>query len=433
MGSNSPANPSFRNMNIHTAFIPSFLKSPLKPTLNTPKLPTTRLHLHPPTIMSAAPSRPKPCLAATIASAHITRDSSGLTVIAIDGFSKRPTPWWFIALLLSAVVWVVRRIVVLRHIARVYKRKDLSQDIANFYDIRSAAWEAVWGEHMHHGLYDVVQGKRLRGREAQIRTVSELLKMGNLLDVSLPKGTRILDVGCGIGGASRILARHFGNDCHVTGITLSPFQAERARQLNKALGLEGRVQNTVKDALSNDFPDDHFDVVWSMESGEHIKDKYRFMHECARVLKPGGKFLMLVWCIRESTPPFKVSEQFAIRRIMEEFCLPRLAPPSEYITTMLRCGLRGVRVEDWTKRAAPFWGEVVQSAAFNPKGWAVLLEHGWPLLRSTLATRHVIAGIKRGVFRLVAITAHNPTETERRQEAMRAEGCCSKNSLPRQM
>lgn len=383
--------------------------------------------------MSSVPSKPGSRLPITPASTYITRDSSGIPVIAIDGFSKRPTPWWLIALLLSAFVWLVRRIVILRHLARMYKRQDLKQDIADFYDIRSAAWEVVWGEHMHHGLYDVVQERKLRGKEAQLRTISELLKMGGLLDTGLPRGARILDVGCGIGGASRFLARHFGDDCQVTGITLSPFQAERAHQLNRVSGLQDRVQNIVKDALSNDFPDNHFDVIWSMESAEHMEDKHKFIHECTRVLKPGGNFLMLAWSIRESTPPLKVSEQFAIRRIMEEYCLPRLASPSEYTTVMLRCGLRDIQVEDWTKRAAPFWEEVARSAAINPKGWTVLLEHGWPLLRSTLAMRHVIAGIKKGVFRLVAITARKPTETEKRQETMQAIECYSKNSLPRKL
>lgn len=285
---------------------------------------------------------------------------------------------------------------------------------------------------MHHGVYDIVQGKRLRGRDAQIRTMSELLRMGALLDVSLPKGARILDVGCGIGGASRFLARHFGDDCHVTGITLSPFQAERAGELNRTAGLQGRVQNIVRDAMSNGFQDNHFDVIWSLESGEHMEDKHNFIHECTRVLKPGGKFLMLVWCIRESTPPLKVSERFSVRRIMEEYCLPRLAPASEYGTVMLRCGLRNIEVEDWTKRAAPFWGEVVRSAAINPKGWAALLKNGWPLVSSTLAIRHIIAGIKQGVFRLVAISAYNPTESERRREIAQAVECSSKSSLPRE-
>ena len=45
----------------------------------------------------------------------------------------------------------------------------------------------------------------------------------------LPRGSRILDVGCGIGGSSRILAKYYG--FNVTGITISPAQVKRAKEL----------------------------------------------------------------------------------------------------------------------------------------------------------------------------------------------------------
>lgn len=358
-------------------------------------------------------------------SSYVTTDRAGYRVINIRGVSRPPPPIWLFGIIAYAIAWVARRIVIVKHLSRRYKRENLTKDIADFYDERSAAWETVWGEHMHHGLYDVVGGKKLRGSAAQVRTMSELLRMGGLLDAELTKGAKVLDVGCGIGGASRFMARHFGPDCEVTGITLSPVQAQRSTELTENQGLSGRVKTEVRNALDTKFPDDYFDVVWSLESGEHMEDKHKFMKECARVLKPGGKLVMLVWCLRETTPPLKLSERFAIRRIMEEYCLPRVAPASEYDTEMVRSGLRGVEVKDWTKRAAPFWGEVARSAAFNPKGWAVLRKYGWPLLRSTLAMRHVITGIRQGVFRLVALSSRKLTEVEKKEEEERVLQCCS--------
>lgn len=358
-----------------------------------------------------------------LARTYVTKDSYGVTVLNVDGLSRPPTPLWFIALIASAVGWFIRRFVIMRHLTRVYRRADLSKDIANFYDARSAAWETVWGDHMHHGLYDKVNGKVLRGREAQVHTMSELLRFGGLFEEVLPAGAKILDVGCGVGGASRYLASHFGNDCQVTGITLSPYQAKRATELNEARGLSHRVKNEVRNALDTGFPDDHFDVVWSLESGEHMENKQKFLEECARVLKPGGKMVMLAWCIRESSPPLRLSERFSIRRIMEEYCLPRVVPPSEYCTEMVRAGLRGIDVNDWTKRAAPFWTEVVLRAIFDPKAWGVLFKYKWPLIRSALAVRHVINGIKQGVFRLVAFSGRKPTPEEAKEEAERAVEC----------
>lgn len=374
---------------------------------------------------------PQKALLWNMASSYITRDNAGFRVLNVRGMSQRHTPLWLLGVIACGFAWIIRRIVILRHLSRVYRREDLNKDIADFYDLRSAAWETVWGEHMHHGLYDVVDGKRLRGSSAQCRTMSELLLLSGLLNTELPKGAKVLDVGCGIGGASRFMAKHFGPNCEVTGITLSQVQAQRATEINKEQDLSGRVKNEVRNALSTGFPDNHFDVVWSMESGEHMENKQKFIKECTRVLKPGGRLVMLVWCLRETSPPLRLAERFAIRRIMEEYCLPRVAPASEYDTEMVRSGLRGVKVSDWTKRAAPFWWEVAQSVVFNPKGWAVLWQNGWPLLRSALAMRHVIAGIREGVFRLMALSAKKMTVLEQQEEEERAVYCCcSTSSLP---
>lgn len=343
--------------------------------------------------------------------------SDGMPVLHMNGLSHRRIPKWWLLAAVIIIISIIRRIVVLRHLSRIYRRESLLDDIAQFYDVRSAAWERVWGEHLHHGLYDVVDGHRLSGVQAQVRTMQQLLQFGGLDSASLPSGSRILDIGCGVGGASRYLARKFGPDCKVTGITLSPYQVSRAAQLTQEAGLANQVLVEVKNALSTDFPDEHFDFVWSLESAEHMEDKHKFIEEATRVLKPGSTLVMLAWCLRETSPPLTVSERFAVRKVMEEYCLPRVAPPSEYMTEMLRAGLRHTHFDDWTMRAAPFWDEVVQSAAFSRDGWTVLRETGWPLIRSALAMRHMIAAIKMGVLRIVAFTARKPTADELEEEA----------------
>lgn len=358
--------------------------------------------------------------------ASVSYDSSGLPVINVSGFSHPRRPSWLIVVFAFAVYRLLRRRAMRRMMAKPFGRDDLNKDIAEFYDYRTAAWEVVWGEHLHHGLYFGRGGKkerRLKGQEAQVETMQELLRIGNLdgadalSDVERPM---ILDVGCGIGGATRFLGRKFEKAC-VTGITLSPVQAQRATVLNKEAGLDDRVANIECDALDMDFPDNTFDVVWSLESAEHIPDKYKLIQECMRVLKPGGTLVMLAWCLRESFPPLALHEQVSIRSIQREYCLPRLAPPSEYQNLMRRFGLRHVEEEDWTARAAPFWMEVARTAAASKKGWAMLRKYGWPLIRSALAMRHVIAAIRKGTFKLAAMTAKKPTGAEVVAEQLRLE------------
>lgn len=366
--------------------------------------------------------------------------TTGIPVVHVNGVSepRYRTPM-FASLLVLFFMCAWKVLARLRNwllLRKRYRRPKLNADIAEFYDARSKAWEEVWGDHMHHGLYHGPMGRRdrpLRGREAQIETMEELLRLGSLgQDSAATRALRekssiaILDVGCGVGGASRFLAGKFPN-ARVTGITLSSVQATRANQLNDELGLANRVYNVVLDALDTDFPDDTFDVIWSMESAEHIPDKHAFVSELFRILKPGGHLVVLAWCLRESNPRLKLSERASIRRIMTEYCLPRLAPASEYCNLMRRLGFRKINQDDWTERAAPFWGEVVRTSFFNVRGWQTLAKYGMPLVRSALAVRHVISAIRQGCFRLVAFSAIKPTlrEAEVEKEKMIAlrSGC----------
>ncbi|PNH08447.1 Tocopherol O-methyltransferase, chloroplastic, partial [Tetrabaena socialis] len=96
--------------------------------------------------------------------------------------------------------------------------KDLKAGIANFYDESSELWESMWGEHMHHGYYP--KGAVTKGhQQAQLDMIEETLRVAGVTQVS-----NMVDVGCGIGGSSRYIAKKYG--CRSSGITLSPKQAE---------------------------------------------------------------------------------------------------------------------------------------------------------------------------------------------------------------
>ena len=97
--------------------------------------------------------------------------------------------------------------------------------------------EYYWGEHIHLGYYsdeDLAKGAgTLLGCkvkdfiEAKLDFCDEMLAWSECPD----KPAKVLDVGCGIGGTSRHIAKTFGPDTRVTGITLSPKQVERATEL----------------------------------------------------------------------------------------------------------------------------------------------------------------------------------------------------------
>ncbi len=103
-------------------------------------------------------------------------------------------------------------------------------------------------------------------------------------------GDHILDVGSGLGGPARYLARRLG--CRVSGIDLTDEFCAVARHLTALLGLDERVSITEGDALAMHYDDAAFDGAYSMNVSMNIADKRALYREIHRVLKPGA-WLML--------------------------------------------------------------------------------------------------------------------------------------------
>ncbi len=120
----------------------------------------------------------------------------------------------------------------------------------------------------------------IRGREA----TEELARIAEL-DAS----TRVLDVGCGIGGSCRYLATTFG--CEATGLDVTPEYVETARMLSSRVGLAEKTDFREGSALELPFDGESFDAVWTEHVQMNIAAKRQFYGEIARVLRPGGKFL----------------------------------------------------------------------------------------------------------------------------------------------
>jgi SAM-dependent methyltransferase len=143
----------------------------------------------------------------------------------------------------------------------------------------------------------------------------------------LAPGTRVLDVGGGLGGPARTLALEFG--CVVTVVDMTPSYVEAARMLTARLGLADRVTHHVGDALALAFDAGAFDCVWTQNSGMNIADKARLYAGFHHVLRaggtlalqepmagPGGPPVFPVMWARDATTSFLVRPD-ELRRVIE--------------------------------------------------------------------------------------------------------------------
>lgn len=270
----------------------------------------------------------------------------------------------------AAVVGTIGVKAVLDRPSRTYQEGSVAKE----YDAwtQDGILEYYWGEHIHLGYYneeEMAAGyKKKNFIQAKYDFVDEMMKLGGI-SADADNGVKVLDVGCGVGGTSRYLAKKLP-DADVTGITLSPNQVKRATEL----AVEQNVPNakfTVMNALEMEFPDNSFDIVWACESGEHMPDKEAYINEMMRVLKPGGKFVMATWCQRDDRDvPFDDRDKRDLRFLYEEWTHPYFISIEKYKEIIDATGLMNdVTTEDWNEQTIASWRHSVWVGVYDPRGF----------------------------------------------------------------
>jgi len=274
-----------------------------------------------------------------------------------------PQAWLLLSLLLgltlvALVIWLRRN-----------RRFVGTATVADAYDRWTAdrLLENLWGDHVHLGHYGDPSGPR-DFRAAKVAFVHELVRWSGL--DQLPPGSRVLDVGCGIGGSAHILARDYGFD--VLAISISPGQITRARELTPdALA---HCQFAVMDALALELPDGNstqgFDAVWSVEAGPHMPDKQRYADELLRVLRPGGLLAVADWNRRDPADgSMSRRERWVMRQLLDQWAHPEFASIRSLQQNLEQspCAV-GMSVEtgDWTRATQPSWVDSILEGLRRP-------------------------------------------------------------------
>jgi len=282
----------------------------------------------------------------------------------------------------------------------------LPSQIAKFYDASTEIWLDIWGEHLHHGYYpEDFSGSLKEHQEAQVTMIEEVLKWADVPEpgtAGAPKS--FLDVGCGVGGSSRHLQRKYGGTSE--GITLSPEQVSFAQTWSERSSQAEVCKFQVANALSIPFPDNSFDLVWSLESGEHIPQKEQFMSEMHRVCKPGGRVILVTWVHRDllASEQLKKRESRLLKTISWAYHLPDWCSIADYQhIAKERLGITNSKTADWTQYIMPFWGAVIRTA-LQPRGWRALYKGGWRTVRGALVMPLMRLGYTFGTIKFGLLT-----------------------------
>lgn len=182
--------------------------------------------------------------------------------------------------------------------------------------------------------YEAVFGEDFVSPGGQIMATELIGKM------QLAPGSRVLDVGCGLGGSCFVMARDFG--LLAEGIDLSRNMLSIALQKSEQYGLSDSIKMTHGDCLELDCPQ-HYDAIYSRDVFLHISDKSHLFTVLHSALKAGGELLFTDYCCGEK-PWNDAFADYVEGRGYSLHTLPG------YAAFVAEAGFAQLRYEDLTER-----------------------------------------------------------------------------------
>ena len=124
---------------------------------------------------------------------------------------------------------------------------------------------------------------------------------------TIPAPRRVLDACAGTGLLTAELAKRYNPKTHIIAIDFCPAMANVTRQRLRELNLQRRVEVKVENVEIMPFPDEFFDVAYISLGLRFVSDVKVAVRELHRVLKPGGRLVVLELC----QPPGKFRRSLA--------------------------------------------------------------------------------------------------------------------------
>ena len=237
------------------------------------------------------------------------------------------------------------------------RRANYARMINDYYDLVTDFYEFGWGHSFHFA-------PRHQGESFDASLARHEFYIAHVL--GLRPGMKVLDVGCGIGGPMRAIARFSG--ATIVGVNNNEYQIRRGEKHNEAAALGGQCSFLQADFMNLPVADASFDAVYSVEATCHAPDKLKAFRELYRVMKNGTEFAGYEWCL---TPKYDAGNPAhrAIKKGIEEgTALPDIWPEQEVVHALQEAGFEVLAARDVAPTAdadTPWWHSLSGSGLRN--------------------------------------------------------------------
>ncbi|MFE8910872.1 SAM-dependent methyltransferase [Streptomyces globisporus] len=164
-----------------------------------------------------------------------------------------------------------------------------------------------------------------------------------------PPGARLLDAGSGRGGTSFMIHDRLG--CHVDGVNFCEHHLAFSRKLAQQRGCADNVRFHYANMVSTPFADASFRYVVTNETTMYV-DLFEAFTEFARLLQPGGRYVLVTWCENDAAAAPGTSPEI---NAIDTHYVSRIHRRSTYFRALAASGLVPSTVRDLTREAIPYW------------------------------------------------------------------------------
>nr|XP_009394726.1 PREDICTED: cycloartenol-C-24-methyltransferase 1 isoform X2 [Musa acuminata subsp. malaccensis] len=234
------------------------------------------------------------------------------------------------------------------------RKANYSDMVNKYYDLATSFYEFGWGESFHFAPR--WKGESLR---ESIKRHEHFLA----LQLGLKPGMKVLDVGCGIGGPLREIARF--SSTSITGLNNNEYQISRGRELNRVAGLSESCNFVKADFMKMPFPDNSFDGIYAIEATCHAPDAVGCYKEIYRVLKPGQRFAVYEWCMTDHFDPDNESHQKTKAEIELGNGLPDIRTTKQCLDALKLAGFEVISEKDLAADSPVSWYLPLDTSQFS--------------------------------------------------------------------
>ncbi len=252
-------------------------------------------------------------------------------------------------------------------------------DVVNgYFDLSTDFYEFGWGQSFHFAQ----QAKGENFRDAIIRHERRLVDT-----LQLRPQMTVLDVGCGVGGPMRNIARMSG--CSVVGINNNTYQVTRAGLANADADLSGRCSVVPGDFMAMAFPNSSFDAAYAIEATVHAPDWTGVFREANRCLKPGGGFALYDWCMTDRYDDGNSFHRDLKQRIIEGNGLVDIGTSQQLIAAVRAAGFEIIEHRDAASDGGEPWYQPLAQSGLSLSSFRASV-FGRKLTRAALQTMELL-------------------------------------------